>query len=75
MNAYSKIEVEAAHTQEAVESCQCVVAETADTIAEAKRRAKYVLTDDFRRSAELSSPLGYSRIMADGECVYDYFRK
>jgi hypothetical protein len=75
MNAYNQITVEAAHSQGQVDNHQCVVVETCDTIKEAKSRAKYVLTADFACSAELSCPLKYARIMADGQCLYDYFSR
>lgn len=75
VNAYSRIEIEAAFNQEAVQDGQCVVVESCDTIKEAKARVKYILSDDFRRSSELTNRIGYARIMADGECLYDYFGK
>lgn len=72
---YQKIVLESAETQERVEARECTVWEDYfDTMADAKRRAKYVISDDYKRSAELSQPLGYARIMGDGECVYDFFR-
>lgn len=71
----SKYTVEAAYTQDQVLGRQCVVVENwHDTIKEAVSRAKYVLTEDFRRSGELNARLGYSRIInQDGECLRDFF--
>lgn len=71
----TKYEVRAAHTQEDVFNHQCVVVEGCDTIVEAKRQAKYVLTDDFQHSAELHAPLSYSQVInSKDECLYDFFR-
>jgi len=46
-----------------------------DTIAEAKKRAKYYLSDDYMRSGEMSEPLGYAQVIVDGEVHSDFFRK
>lgn len=67
--------VEAARTQEEVENHQCGYVFTFDTLGEAKREARYCLTDDFARSGELVRPFGYARVMVGDECVADYFRK
>lgn len=61
------------------EDCQlgggaCVEDFHCDTIAEAKRRARYILTDDFMRMGEMSEPLGYSQVLVNGECHSDFFR-
>lgn len=44
-----------------------------DTIAEAKKRAKYFLTEEYRLVSEASERLGYSQVLVNGECVADYF--
>ncbi len=46
-----------------------------DTLKEAKEKAKYYLTEDYRRSSEASDRLGYSQVLKDGKCIYDYFAK
>lgn len=69
------IQVLAARTQEDVLNHQCDVVETCDTIKEAKAQAKYVISDDFKAAAEMSEPLGYSQVVVDGQCLYDYFRR
>lgn len=72
--------VEAGHTQRQVEDCQCDVVDKYDTLKEAKRRAKYLLTDEAQRTFEMSEPLRYARITLNGElqngcCIEDFFRK
>ncbi len=66
--------IEAATTQDRVQDGQCDVVETADTLKEAKARAKYLLTSDFQISGEMSECLGYARVMLSGECVADFFQ-
>lgn len=50
---------------------------TADTVVEAKKRARYCLSEGFRQSAEMSTRLGYAKVTNDrtGECVFDCFAK
>jgi hypothetical protein len=68
--------VAAAHTQEQVEAGQCDIWDDFnDTIAQARDRARYYLTDEYQRSAEMSSPLTYSQVIVDGEVHSDFFRK
>lgn len=49
---------------------------TADTLAEAKKRARYMVSEAFRQSAEMSAVLGYAQVRngAD-EIVFDCFAK
>lgn len=47
--------------------------DTADTLKEAKRKAKHFISDEFRASAEMSERFGYAAVHKDGECVYDCF--
>ncbi len=65
----------ACESQRDVLDGQCAVSDECDTVKEAKHRAKYVLTDAFQRSCEMARPLGYSQVVVNGECVYDYFRR
>ena len=44
-----------------------------ETVADAKRRARYLLTDEYRIASECSTRLGYARVVVDGVCVADYF--
>ena len=49
----------------------------ADTVAEAKKRAKGIITEDFAKRMEMSEPLMYARVTNrfTGECVFDCFHK
>jgi hypothetical protein len=72
---YQSIEVRAAHSQEAVLNHQCDLVSEMDTIAEAKRRARYYLTDEHQALVESSEPMRYAQVVADGEIIADYFRR
>ena len=53
----------------------CDIESEFDTIREAKQRAKYYLSEEFRISAEASKRLTYAQIInADGVCIEDFFR-
>lgn len=69
------IEVRAAKTQAAVLNHQCDIVVQFDTIAEAKRKAKYYLTDDYQRVIESSEPIRYAQVVVNDVCEFDYFRK
>ena len=69
------IEVRAAYSQGAVLNHECDIVDEFDTIGEAKRKAKYYLTDDYQRVIESSRPMTYAQVVVNGECVADYFRK
>jgi hypothetical protein len=73
--ATKQIEVRAAKTQQAVLDGECDVVLHCETIKEAKRLAKHLLTDEEMRAIEASEPNTYSQVCVDGECLYDYFRK
>lgn len=46
----------------------------ADTLAEAKRKARHFLSEAFRLSCEMTYRAGYARVEnSDGECVFDCF--
>ena len=76
---YSNISVLVARSQEAVESGSCDDCRNCDTIAEAKKFARYALTPDYQQCAEMSAPMNYAKVVAteDGHevCVADFFRK
>ncbi len=44
-----------------------------ETLVEARKRAKYLLTDTYRQRSEASERLGYSRVILNGEVINDYF--
>lgn len=48
----------------------------AETLREAKQRARYMLSEAYRRSGEMSERLVYAevRLGVEGECVFDYLR-
>jgi hypothetical protein len=46
-----------------------------ETVAEAKRRARYLLTEAYRAASESGARLGYARVLVDGECRYDCFQE
>lgn len=71
---YTQITVRAAYSQEDLEANGSNVEYDFDTIAEAKRKAKHYLTDDYMHTVEASQPNGYAQIIADGEVLYDFFR-
>lgn len=67
--------VKAARTQEKVEAGQCDVSCAADTLKEAKAKAKYMLSEEWARAAEMSEPFGYVAIVRDGELIDELFAK
>jgi len=68
-----RIKVLAAASQEALEATGADVEFEFDTLADAKRRAKYYLTDDYRQVCNVTECLGYAQVLVDGEVVADYF--
>ena len=72
----TKYTVEAGHTQDQIKNDGFDVSYRADTLQEAKARARYLLSDEYRRASEASTRLGYAHVInAAGECVADYFNK
>lgn len=65
------IRVLAATTQDDLDADGALVESDCETLAEAKRRARYYTTADYARMAELSAPIGYARVVVNGECVFD----
>lgn len=46
-----------------------------DTLQKATARAKYFITDDYARAAELGEPFGYASVEdGEGNCIDDFFR-
>lgn len=78
---YKVIIIEAGWTQEDLEEKGAAYSCTYLSVADAKQRAKYLLTKAYADLAEMSEPFGYSRVMvsprtnAPLECVADYVRK
>jgi hypothetical protein len=76
MKKQKQILVLAAETQETFEAQGARFEEThCETVAEAKKRAKYLLTVEYQNVIEASAPLGYSQVVVNGECLYDFFGK
>lgn len=67
-------EIRAAHAIADIDNDQCVVVEALNRKTDAIKRAKCLLTDEFRIAAELTSALGASRVYHNGECVAEYVR-
>lgn len=65
----------AAENQDQLENNGCAVDQECETIAEAKKRAKYYLTEDYMNSCESTTMLGYSQVKVNGVVEYDYFGK
>lgn len=70
-----QIVVLAAVTQDQLENNGCDVECNCQTIAEAKKRAKYFLTEEYMHVAESSTMLGYAQVLVNGQCEYDFFGK
>ncbi len=70
-----QITVLAAVSQEQLENDGCDVEQECETIAQAKKRAKYYLTEEYMHSAESTTMLGYAVVKVDGVIEYDFFGK
>lgn len=44
-----------------------------DTIREAVIRAKYFLTEEYRRASECSYRLTYAEVVVNGKVIHDFF--
>jgi hypothetical protein len=58
-----------------MENHGCDVEQECDTIAYAKKRARYYLTEEYMNSSESSTMLGYAQVCVNGICEYDYSGK
>ena len=75
MSSPKLIEALAGYTQSDVTSGQPSYCQECETIGEAKKLAKRMLSEEYRISAEASATMKYSQVVVDGECLYDYFAK
>lgn len=74
INEMSKeIKVLAADSQDEMERRGAEIEFSFDTVKEAKERAKYYLTEEYRRVSESSRRLGYAQVLVNGTCVADFF--
>ncbi len=69
------IRVLAGSNQTSVLDHQCDIEEERETLADANRRARYVLTEEYRRNCEATTRLGYAQVLVNGVVVADYFAK
>ncbi len=71
-----EIVVKAAETQEKLMNDGCDVDNNCcETVAEAKKRAKYYLTTEYMNRSESTVMMGYAQVLVNGECVADFFGK
>jgi hypothetical protein len=61
----------AAPSQAVLDNDGASVESKADTLKEAKQRARYYLTADYAKTTEMAEPFGYARVLVDGENVFD----
>lgn len=76
---YSNIRVLVARSVQAVEDSSCDDVRNCDTIAEAKKFARYSLTPEYQMSGEFSEPMEYARVVADENerevIITEFYRK
>lgn len=70
-----QIVVIAAVSQEQLENDGCDVEQECETVAEAKKRAKYYLTEEYMFSSESTTLLRYAQVKVNGEVRHDFFGK
>ncbi len=47
-----------------------------EKLSDAKKAARYSVTEDFAKSGEMSEPFGYADVKdQDGNCLFDCFAK
>lgn len=63
----------AAVSQERLESDGCDVEHECETIAQAKERARYYLTEEYMHSCESTTMLGYAQVRVNGHVRHDFF--
>lgn len=64
----------AAETQETLDSQGAAIDNTnCETIVEAKKKAKYYLTEEYMNVCESSTRLQYSQVWVNGDLKYDFF--
>jgi hypothetical protein len=68
------IKVLAAVNLDALEDGQIEVESSFDTIAEAKKRAKYYLTTEYQNVCEAATRLTYSQVVVNDIVMYDYVK-
>ena len=72
----SKYHIVCAANQDQLEKDGYTAENEADSIKEARRKAKYMLSDEFQTSNELSQPMTYVQIKnRTGKVEEDFFRQ
>jgi hypothetical protein len=61
--------------QNQLENDGCDVEQECETIAQAKKRAKYYLTEEYMNSCESTTMLEYAQVKVNGVVEYDFFGK
>ncbi len=75
MTTEPTITVLAAASRDALDSRGADVEELhCETVAQARKRARYLLSEEYRIASECSERLGYSRVLVNGICVTDFVR-
>jgi hypothetical protein len=65
-----RIEVKAGDAEDSL-----AIVEPAETLKDAKRRARYLATSEYARRAEMSCPFGFVAVYVDGESVFEAARR
>ncbi len=73
--ARNHIVVVAAVSQEQLENDGCDVDQECETIAHAKERARYYLTEEYMNACESTTMLGYAQVKVNGVVRHDFFGK
>lgn len=69
----SRYTVLAAKTQHTLDTLGASVESVYDTKKEAVERARHYISTAYAYAAELTEPLGYARVVCNGDCIYDCF--
>ncbi|HXJ37825.1 MAG TPA: hypothetical protein VNH18_01030 [Bryobacteraceae bacterium] len=72
-NKEKTITVVAAASQVELERHGADVEQHFDFVKDAKAYARNLMTDEYHRSSEATTRLGYTQVLVDGECAYDFF--
>jgi len=68
-----KITVAVAETQSDMDRIGPQWEDEFDTIKQAKAKAQYFLTEEYRNVIETTTVYGYAQVRVNGECLYDFF--
>ena len=71
MPKYKSIRVLAARSQFDLDTSGAEVESSCEQVTHARARARYYTSPEYAEAAELDAPLGYARVVADGENIFD----